>query len=167
MADTSDEFPTEIGDKMQMFHESVEKIGTIINPFLDKKLDDDEKLSPLDKARLYLTAVYTMNSLFWMNLVVKGENPKEHPIKEEIDRVKMYLMRMKEIEDKSKAPKLNVSAAKMFIRSGLWEPSSQESETKTSGESEQPVFKSERDHDSLSAKRKTDSRQKSNKRKCI
>ena len=36
------------------------------------------------------------------------------------DRIKGYMGRVKEIEDKEKAPKLDKEASKRFIRSALW-----------------------------------------------
>ncbi|XP_067136474.1 nuclear nucleic acid-binding protein C1D isoform X2 [Centruroides vittatus] len=121
--ENSDDFPTEIQNQLVTFHGNLEKMGDILQTLLQFDFDD-ERLTPLEKARLHLTSAYTMNSLFWMYLVCKGENPKEHPIKAEIDRIKMYMLRAKEIADKEKAPKIDKEAAKRFVRSSLWEPDS-------------------------------------------
>ncbi|XP_013776426.1 nuclear nucleic acid-binding protein C1D-like [Limulus polyphemus] len=87
-------------------------------------------LTPLEKARLDLSIGYTLNSLFWLYLVTQGVNPKEHAVKQELDRIKGYMNRAKEIADKEKAPKLNTDVAQRFVRSSLWDP-------ETSGETPQ------------------------------
>ncbi|KAH6925131.1 hypothetical protein HPB50_001177 [Hyalomma asiaticum] len=83
---------------------------------------DSEPLSPLDKARLDLTLLYTLNSLFWMYLCTVGEDPKQHSVRRELDRVKEYMTRAKQIADKAKAPKLVAGAAQRFVRNALWTP---------------------------------------------
>ncbi|WAR20087.1 C1D-like protein [Mya arenaria] len=37
------------------------------------------------------------------------------------DRIRGYMNRVKEVQDKEKAPKLNVMASKRFIKSALWQ----------------------------------------------
>ncbi|XP_075721927.1 ribosomal RNA processing 47 isoform X1 [Rhipicephalus microplus] len=78
------------------------------------------QLSPLDKARLDLTLLYSLNSLFWMYLCTLGEDPKQHSVRQELDRVKEYMTRAKQIADKAKAPKLVAGAAQRFVRNALW-----------------------------------------------
>ena len=36
------------------------------------------------------------------------------------DRIRSYMGRVKEIEDKAKAPKINKDASKRFVRNALW-----------------------------------------------
>lgn len=45
-------------------------------------------------------------------LKTQGVNVTEHPITKELDRVKALLRRLKEIEDKKLAPKINTDASK-------------------------------------------------------
>lgn len=51
-----------------------------------------------------------------------GVDPKSHGLLKELERVKGVVGRTKQIADKAFAPKVDVSAAKRFIHSGLWEP---------------------------------------------
>ena len=51
----------------------------------------------------------------------RGVDPKTHGLPRELERVKSVIGRAKEIVDRALAPKVNVSAAKRFIRGGLWE----------------------------------------------
>ena len=52
-----------------------------------------------------------------------GNDPKANGMLEELERVKDAVTRAKQIADRELAPKVDVSAAKRFIRQGLWEPS--------------------------------------------
>ncbi|OBS77938.1 hypothetical protein A6R68_19672 [Neotoma lepida] len=40
-------------------------------------------------------------------LATQGVNPKEHPVKQELERIRVYMNRVKEITDKKKAAKLD------------------------------------------------------------
>ena len=53
----------------------------------------------------------------------RGIDPKAHGLLKELERVKDAVTRTKQISDRELAPKVNVAAAKRFIRQGLWEPS--------------------------------------------
>ncbi len=52
----------------------------------------------------------------------KGVDPKVNGLPKELERVKDVVSRAKQIADKAFAPKVDVSAARRFIRGGLWEP---------------------------------------------
>merc|ERR1712189_9986 len=86
--------------------------------------DSKVKLEPIEKAKLDLTATYAINSLFWIYLVTQGVNAAYHPIKDELERVKKYMGKIKDTEEKVKGAsvKLNKPAAKRFIASALWTP---------------------------------------------
>ncbi|KAK2156845.1 hypothetical protein LSH36_204g10034 [Paralvinella palmiformis] len=88
-------------------------------------------LSALEKAKLHLAGAYAINSLFWTYMNTKGENPKEHGVKDELDRIKNYMGRVKEIEDRLKAPKLDKSASKKFVRNALWQAAHKRSGSST------------------------------------
>lgn len=51
----------------------------------------------------------------------KGADPKANGLPKELERVKTAVGRAKQIADKALAPKVNVEAAKRFIRSGLYD----------------------------------------------
>merc|ERR1712025_937104 len=126
--DTSMEeaFPSEIQDKVNTFDEALSKIENTIEPLHSRPLNDIHgEISSLDKAKLDLVGVYTINSLFWMYLNVNGENPKSHAVKTELSRIQQYMTRIKDLEEKAKASSLDKDAAKRFIRSALWQQAQQ------------------------------------------
>ncbi|EEC00825.1 nuclear nucleic acid-binding protein C1D [Ixodes scapularis] len=121
------QFPPELKDRAQNFHSALKKVQDILKPFLVSSLDDStNELLPLDKARLDLTILYAMNSLFWMYLSTTGEDPKQHGVRRELERIKEYMVRARQIADKAKAPKLDQGAAQRFVRNSLWQPKDKE-----------------------------------------
>lgn len=48
-----------------------------------------------------------------------GEDPNNHKIKEELDRIKGQMQRLKQITDKAKRPKVDTNAARRMIRHGI------------------------------------------------
>ncbi|XP_021245642.1 nuclear nucleic acid-binding protein C1D isoform X2 [Numida meleagris] len=86
-------------------------------------------LEPLEQAKLDLVSAYTLNSMFWVYLATQGINPKEHPVKQELERIRTYMNKVKEIADKKKASKLDKGAASRFVRNALWEANPENDQT--------------------------------------
>ncbi|XP_033991735.1 nuclear nucleic acid-binding protein C1D [Trematomus bernacchii] len=125
----TEDYPHEIDDQLTGFDSSV----TAIKTMLDKLPKNDlmHKLDPLDQAKLDLMSAYTLNSLFWMYLVTQGINPREHGIKQELERIRTYMNKVKEITDRKKAARLDKGAAARFVRSALYEPDEKDSRKKS------------------------------------
>ncbi|XP_070571374.1 nuclear nucleic acid-binding protein C1D-like [Ptychodera flava] len=118
---SSADYPPEINEALVAFESSLQDIDGILKPLLETPLSDiEEKVTdPLERAKLDLVSAYSMNAMFWIYLTTQGINPKEHPIKQELDRIRNYMNKVKEITDKKKAPKLDKKAAARFIKSSL------------------------------------------------
>ncbi|KAI8487664.1 DNA-binding protein c1d [Branchiostoma belcheri] len=125
MTEQQEDYPSEIHAGLVAFSDSLKAVDDVFKPFLQMALEDLEKLEALDQAKLHLTAVYAINSLFWIYLTTQGIDPKDHPIKSELDRIRSYMNRVKEIEVKRKAAKVDKAAAKRIVKNALWEPSKQ------------------------------------------
>eukprot|EP00794_Sanderia_malayensis_P019918 gene19918-21869_t len=97
--------------------------------------DSKSKLEPLQKAKLDLTATYAINSLFWIYLVTQGVNATDHPVKDELERIKKYMMKIKSTEEKIKGAdaKLDKEAAKRLLTSALWTPKDKRAESGSIG----------------------------------
>lgn len=116
-------FPPEIADDFKTFHNAFAKAEEQLFPLMTFKISStDVKLNPVDKARLHVTCAYALNSFFWMYLKTCGIDTKEHKIKDEMARIKEYLKKLQELDDRKKAPHLNREAAQRFIQSSLWQP---------------------------------------------
>ena len=118
---SADEFPSELQNRLQMFDNSLNDVENLLRPLFQTPLNElHENMTPVEKAKIELVGLYAMNSLFWMFLNVKGINPKEHDVKRELDRIKANMSRIKDIQDREKAPRLDKPASKRFLRNALW-----------------------------------------------
>ncbi|CAG6016501.1 unnamed protein product [Menidia menidia] len=118
-----DDYPHEIDEQLTSFNSSVDAVKTVLDKLtLMPRNELSEKLDPLDQAKLDLMSAYTLNSLFWMYLVTKGVNPREHGIKQELERIRTYMSRVTEITEKKKAARLDKGAASRFLRNALYDP---------------------------------------------
>jgi len=113
--------------RLGKFHEATDKIADTLKLVDNPGLYD--KLSKADKIKYNLLMSFGMNTLFWMYLRAEGIDPMTHQIKNENERLKQSMMRSQQIKDKKTImPRINVNAAKRFIRNGLWTPNDGQSE---------------------------------------
>ncbi|XP_062851097.1 nuclear nucleic acid-binding protein C1D [Trichomycterus rosablanca] len=131
-----EDYPTEIEESLTGFESSVGSVQNVIQTLMSVSKGDHLKLEPLEQAKLDLMSAYTLNSLFWMYLVTQGVNPKEHGIKQELERNRTYMNRIKEITDKKKAARLDKDAASRFVRNALWDED--KAKAKAKGDAERP-----------------------------
>ncbi|KAK6997758.1 DNA-binding protein c1d [Biomphalaria glabrata] len=121
-APKEDGIPSELKEKLATFDTHLSELEVIFSPILSVNRNTlTETLEPLDAAKTDLVAAYAINSLFWMYMNVCGINPKEHAVRQELGRIQSYMQRVKEIEDKKKAPKLDKASTKRFVKSALWQ----------------------------------------------
>ncbi|NXE93841.1 C1D protein, partial [Menura novaehollandiae] len=126
-----EEYPTEIHDYLTAFEQSLGSVDEMLKTMVSVPRSElQQKLDPLDQAKLDLVSVYTLNSMFWVYLATQGINPKEHPVKQELERIRTYMNKVKEITDKKKASKLDKGAASRFVKNALWEPNADEGTSK-------------------------------------
>ncbi|XP_028983577.1 nuclear nucleic acid-binding protein C1D [Betta splendens] len=127
----TEDYPQEIDEQLTAFDFSLCSIKTMMEKLMSMPRNDLlQKLDPLDQAKLDLMSAYTLNSLFWMYLVTQGVNPREHGIKQELERIRTYMNRVKEITDKKKAARLDKGAAARFVRNALYDTEEKNSRTK-------------------------------------
>ncbi|XP_030413735.1 nuclear nucleic acid-binding protein C1D isoform X2 [Gopherus evgoodei] len=118
-----EEYPNEIHDYLSAFEKSLGSVDDMLKTMMSVSRSELlEKLDPLEQAKLDLVSAYTLNSMFWVYLATQGINPKDHPVKQELERIRTYMNRVKEITDKKMASKLDKGAAARFVRNALWEP---------------------------------------------
>lgn len=115
------DYPTEIDEYLTGFDTSLGSVNDVVQKLLAVSRSD-QKLDPLEQAKLDLMSVYALNSLFWMYLVTQGVNPKDHGIKQELERIRTYMNKVKEITDRKKAARLDKGAVSRFVRNALWQP---------------------------------------------
>jgi len=120
--DADDDYPSEINEDLKWFNETVENVEETMKPLLNTaRTVLTREMDSMEMIKLDLATAFTVNSLFWSYLVLQGVDPKTHPIKQELDRVQSYMAKIKEIEDKKKAPRLAKDAAKRFVRNAMFD----------------------------------------------
>lgn len=65
-------------------------------------------------------------NLFLINctvyLIACGQNPKDHDIRLELERVRKHMKRLTEIRDRKLRPQLNQKTSGSFVRNALFDP---------------------------------------------
>lgn len=81
----------------------------------------ESKLSLREKAELQAYVIFAIDTLSYVYLKLIGCNPKNHQVKVELERVKLFFARTakKEDEEKVRVLKADVGAVKRFIKHGL------------------------------------------------
>ncbi|XP_078492316.1 nuclear nucleic acid-binding protein C1D [Ciona intestinalis] len=120
MAD--DDYPQELNDVFRSFDSKLSAAEKTLQPlFKNQRCDLTREMDPLEVAKLDLVTAYAVNSFYWTYLIASGVNPKTHPVKQELDRIKTYMGKVNEIENRKNAPRLEKEAAKRFIRSAMFD----------------------------------------------
>lgn len=96
------------------------------NSSASEKAAEDELHGRLDAARMQVSVAYVLMDLVWILLKVKGVDPTNHPVMQELERVKSYFGKIKRVQEQEKEPeqqhngsKVDKSAAGRFIRAAL------------------------------------------------
>eukprot|EP00040_Diaphanoeca_grandis_P038982 m.257867 g.257867 ORF g.257867 m.257867 type:complete len:177 (+) comp35795_c0_seq1:180-710(+) len=159
---------------------AVTEVENKITPLLNTPLNKLRlQLPPIDAAKLDISLAYTLNSLFWMYLCAQGESPKDHPVKEELDRIRQYMTRVKAAEKAASGitdsptanSKLNKGAAKRFITAALNEQKPKKktkldtTESTTANVSEETTAKDSKSKHSKKDKKKSKKSKKDKKDK--
>ncbi|RDD40729.1 Nuclear nucleic acid-binding protein C1D [Trichoplax sp. H2] len=123
--------PPELINSVQELNSSIDKVDKILDQIITNQFADNiDKLELLDQAKAYLVVTYAMNSLYWMYLNTQGISPKDHPVKQELDRIRTYMNKVQALYDKRKAKnryallamKVDKKAAGLIIKSALKQP---------------------------------------------
>ncbi|XP_075220346.1 ribosomal RNA processing 47 [Lycorma delicatula] len=99
-----------------------------IKELLDKCFENDlySNASHADRVTYDLFLAYASTSLFWTYLRTLGIDPHQHPVKQEVERIKSYMTKAKTVHDRHLRPKIDQPASKRFVRNALWTPSENE-----------------------------------------
>lgn len=111
----------ELVDELQENLEDLEdNLGSILNGSLAAT---SRKLPLLDRAKLNVLLVYSIESLLFSYLKLHGAQVKEHPVFKELTRVKQYFEKIKNAEATPESVRpavtLNKEAAQRVIKHGL------------------------------------------------
>lgn len=76
-------------------HNSVQKIKNLLDSAYKENISD--KLTTSEKIDYDIFLSYSLNTLYWMYLRTKGIDPNDHEIKDQLHRVKTYMIRAKQV----------------------------------------------------------------------
>ncbi|XP_059133620.1 nuclear nucleic acid-binding protein C1D-like [Peromyscus eremicus] len=117
----NEDYPVEIHESLSALESSLGAVDDMLKTMMSVSRNELlQKLDPLEQAKVDLVSAYTLNSMFWVYLATQGVNLKEHPVKQVLERIRVY--RVKKITDSKKAAKLDRGAASRFVKNALWEP---------------------------------------------
>ncbi|KAJ3425919.1 sun-cor steroid hormone receptor co-repressor [Anaeramoeba flamelloides] len=104
MSQDLESLPKELLDNINNFDQSLTKCENTLEQMLKHSLPEiTENLEPLEQAKLNMSIAYTINSLYFMYLKTQGIDPKNHPVKKELERVKLYIKKIKDITELQKS----------------------------------------------------------------
>ncbi|KAI1632330.1 Sas10/Utp3/C1D family-domain-containing protein [Biscogniauxia mediterranea] len=113
--------PADILPHMERLDDELDNLEEVLQPILHNISDVASKLPLLDKAKLYVLATYSIETMLFSALRLNSVQAKEHPVFKELTRVRQYFEKINNIENPPPKPEktLNTEAAIRFIRSDL------------------------------------------------
>eukprot|EP01113_Clastostelium_recurvatum_P024601 TRINITY_DN2936_c0_g1_i2.p1 TRINITY_DN2936_c0_g1~~TRINITY_DN2936_c0_g1_i2.p1 ORF type:complete len:199 (+),score=50.94 TRINITY_DN2936_c0_g1_i2:163-759(+) len=125
-----EELPSDLQSSLASFEKTLSSLEESLTPFFNESLKDQlSHLSPIDAAKLNIVMAYAINTLFYMYLKTQGTDTSDHPVIKELDRVKVYINKVKGLSERQKL-KLNSDAASRFIKHALSGNEAQDEEDK-------------------------------------
>jgi len=166
----AEDFPQELDDACKNFEASMLQVEKTVVPLLETERSQLIRgMNSLDAAKLDLLGIYAMNSFYWAYLIMQGIDPKNHPIKQELNRIQTYMARVEEIKNRKNAPKLNKQAAKRFVRNAMFDSEQKNAQNNDTSQQNNLEAKSEQqneqNHDKVKIKTKDELKKKKMKRK--
>lgn len=98
-----------ITEKVENLRTSVQKIHDVLDQALNA---DTSEFSLKDRVDFDLFLTYALNTLYWMYLRTKGQDPNSHDVKNQLNRIKEYMIKAKQVN----TIRLVVGAGLMFMR---------------------------------------------------
>lgn len=120
----TDDQATDLNQQLKELCENIQVLEQMSSTFSDfyfelMDLPDDSE-NVMNKLDANVTCSVANASLYGLYLTLKGTELGDHPVKDELGRVRKYFQELELL--KKSAPKLNLKAAQNFIRNALWEP---------------------------------------------
>jgi exosome complex protein LRP1 len=81
---------------LQQLTVSIDLVRDKLAPFMDLPTIEWNKLDTIERCSMCVLMAYTLNSLYFAYLKAQGVSPLEHPIMQELERVKTYMDKIKQ-----------------------------------------------------------------------
>ncbi|OMJ79302.1 hypothetical protein SteCoe_20725 [Stentor coeruleus] len=102
--------PAELKENLKSLSLSLDTLGTNLNPVFefDSLSDLNSQLSIEDSLKLNTALAYTLHSLYYVLLKTQGKDVSEHPLKQEIERIKEYVGKVQEALTEKQQPAVRI-----------------------------------------------------------
>jgi len=122
--ESEDEMTEEMRSDIVSLDETITNIEQTLAPFFKTPCKETlSKLSELEAAKLQVAMAYAINTLIFLYLKTEGVSPSDHPVKAELDRIRSYFKKVKDLSEKENPSKrtlvVNKDAAARFINHAL------------------------------------------------
>ncbi|KAL3077474.1 hypothetical protein niasHS_012180 [Heterodera schachtii] len=113
--------PNEVKENLSLLNNQITELEKVVDLFIVNR-PQYETLSLLEKARIELASLFSINSLYWVLLRCKGLDPNEDAdLSAELKRIKEYMGKLKNFEDADKRPKYENKTVGRFVKHALFE----------------------------------------------
>ncbi|CAO3678769.1 unnamed protein product [Umbelopsis vinacea] len=106
---------------VQALNARLDTIAKLLEPLTSAPLNETVgKLSVLERCQLHILLSYTLNTTIFIYLRTQGENPKEHAVIRELERVTQYVGKIKSLQGQKKTTlTVDKAAAHRFVKNAL------------------------------------------------
>jgi len=129
---TREEFPPGMAPKILNLMKNLKQLEENLKPLTAKPYHEIlSKLSPLEKSKVGIMEVYSINTLFWVLMRTSGEDVDptlKDDYRLEMNRLKELQSRLSEVEARAGRARIDRKAAGRFIRHGLGKNTREERE---------------------------------------
>ncbi|KAI3411878.1 DNA-binding protein c1d [Globodera pallida] len=116
--------PNEVKDDLAILNNQLTNLENVVDSFVTNR-PQYESLTLLEKARVELSTLFSVNSLYWVFLRCKGLDPKEDAnLASELDRIKDYMGKLKSFDESVKRPKYANKTVERFVKHALFDDNS-------------------------------------------
>lgn len=115
--------PAELRENLTSLSLSLDLLSTNLSPIFefDSLSSLNSQLSVEDSLKVNTALAYTLQSLFYVLLKTQGKDVSEHPLKQEIERIKEYVQKVQEALSEKPAVRIDQAAASRLIQGEVTE----------------------------------------------
>ncbi|GMT04345.1 hypothetical protein PENTCL1PPCAC_26519, partial [Pristionchus entomophagus] len=114
--------PPEVIAKLKTFNDALTALEDALEPHLKSNYEEHIDRDPTELARIDVMSLFSVNSLAWSLLALKGQDPrKNESLQAELDRTKTYAGRLQTEESRREQAGVNEKVAKALVRNALFD----------------------------------------------
>uniref|UniRef100_A0A1I7Y0W7 Nuclear nucleic acid-binding protein C1D n=1 Tax=Steinernema glaseri TaxID=37863 RepID=A0A1I7Y0W7_9BILA len=112
--------PEEVLLQLTKLIESIDRVEKAVEDL--SSISEPTDRTTIESARMELSALFSLNTLFWANERLDGRDPAANEeLMAELKRTKEYMKRLKEVDDMENRPKVNQKVASALLRNAMFD----------------------------------------------